>query len=212
VNYFAHGRGLVESPYELAGAALPDWLMACDRGARLRRERIEERDDPAARALAAGVRRHLDDDAWFHRTGAFLATSAALSERIRALDPADERLRAGFWGHVLVEILLDARLIEEDPGRLDAYYAALDRVDPARVEVVAAPWATRPPRGLGAFIDRFRRWRFLYAYREDEPLLRRLDGLAHRVGLPPLPLSFLEELPAARRMVADRAADLLRPP
>jgi hypothetical protein len=169
LNYFAHGRALVESPRELAGTALPDWLAACDRGARLRRERIRPAG-PDGAALAAGVVRHLDDDLWFHRTEAFLATSAELAERVSALDPAEKRLRAGFWGHVLVEVLLDAHLIEEDPARLDAYYAALDAVDARWVEAASASWTTRPPRGLAAFVDRFRRWRFLHAYRADEPL------------------------------------------
>ena len=212
MNYFAHGRDLVDRPYELAGVALPDWLAASDRGARLRRRRVDGAGDPRTEALAKGVLKHLDDDDWFHRTHAFLSVSGELTARVRALGPEDRTLRAGFWGHVLTEILLDAHLIEGDPARLDAYYAALDGVDAAWIHATAAAWTTRPPVRLATFIDRFRRWRFLCAYPDDAELKVRLDGLAGRVGLPPLPPSFMEQLPAARQLVAEHAGELLEKP
>jgi hypothetical protein len=199
VNYFAHGRALLARPLALAGAARPDWLAACDRRARLRRARV-----PAdGGEIAAGVLRHLDDDAWFHTAPAFLASSAEITARLRAAAPDEPTFRAGFWGHVLTEILLDAALMQEEPGALDRYYAALDRVDARTIVRAAAGWTTQPPRRLDAFIDLFRRARFLYGYATDRGLRARLDGLARRVGLPPLPVAAVALLPALRRVPLD---------
>lgn len=204
MNYLAHGRQVLDRPYVLAGTALPDWLAACDRRARLRRGAV----DAAVGELAQGVRRHLREDAWFHGTEAFLEVSGLLARRLRAKDP---NARAAFFGHVLAEMLLDAALIAESPGLLDAYYGALAEVDPRRVDAAAASWTTAPPKGLVEFIDLFRRTRFLGGYVTDAGLLARLAGVARRVGAP-LPRATPDVLPDARRLVAGRAKDLLAEP
>jgi hypothetical protein len=158
--------------------------------------------------IAQGVQRHLREDAWFHGTEAFLELSGVLARRLREKDPGS---RAAFYGHVLVEMLLDAALVAESPGLLGTYYAALAEVDPRRVDVAAAAWTLAPPRGLVEFIDLFRRSRFLEGYATDGGLFARLQGVARRVGAP-LPAGMFEVLPDARRLVAARAGDLLRAP
>jgi len=204
VNYLAHGRDLLDRPYELAGTALPDWLSACDRGARLRRGTVAA----AMGEVAQGVRRHLRDDLWFHGTQPFLEVSGILARRLRE---SDREARAAFYGHVLTEMLLDAALMAERPCLLDGYYDALDRVDPRRIDAVAASWTTAPPNGLVGFIDLFRRTRFLEGYATDAGLLARLEGVARRVGAP-VPRGTADVLPRARRLVAERACDLLTEP
>jgi len=207
MNYFAHGREALDRPYVLAGTALPDWLAACDRGARLRRGTLAG----ARGDLAVGVRRPLRDDAWFHATEPFLEISGVLTRRLRAASGGDPNVHSAFFGHVLTEILLDATLIAEAPGRLDDYYGALDEVDPARIASDAALWTTSPPRRLVEFIGLFLRTRFLGGYLDDDGLCARLRGVARRVGVP-LPDGIPGILPDARNMVAARAADLLTEP
>ena len=58
--------------------------------------------------------------------------------------PDDDGFRPSFLGHILVEILLDAVLIAELAGRLDAYYEALQSVDPQLVGDVVNQLANRP--------------------------------------------------------------------
>lgn len=204
MNYLAHGRDILDRPYELAGTALPDWLAACDRGARLRRGAVSS----AMGEIAQGVRRHLREDLWFHGTQAFLEVSGILAQRLRDGDP---QARASFYGHVLTEMLLDAALMAERQDLVDSYYAALDEIDPRRIDAVAASWTTAPPRGLLAFIEIFRRTRFLEGYSTDAGLLARLEGVARRVGAP-LPVGTADVLAGARRLVAERARDLLAEP
>jgi hypothetical protein len=71
--------------------------------------------------------------------------------------------------------------------------------------------ATRPTRRLAELIPRFAAERFLYDYLEDGKLLTRLNHVMRRVGLPLLPASFVELLPAMRQRVRERRVELLTP-
>ncbi len=212
MNYFAHGRHFVEDPYFLAGTAVPDWLNVVDRRLRVRSQQarlcVDSPDEHVAR-VAAGILRHCEDDAWFHGTRAFAESSLELSRRLRERLPADDGFRPHFLGHILVEILLDAVLIADDPARLDAYYAAIDGLDAGAVEAAVGTIAARPAANLGTFIGLFSRERFLSDYLDDGKLWFRLNQVMRRVGLPLLPRGFDQTLAAARPLVRDRAGELL---
>ena len=94
MNYFAHGLQFVQEPYVLAGTAVPDWLNVVDRRARVRSKAampfVDDPDDRTA-AVARGVVRHHEDDAWFHRTRAFAELSWDFTVVIRDV-------RACAWG------------------------------------------------------------------------------------------------------------------
>jgi hypothetical protein len=109
-------------------------------------------------------------------------------------------------------MLLDRFLIEREPERLDAYYDAIDSLDPGWIEATAAKWTTRPPLGLATYVRAFQKYRFLYGYLDDEGLCARLDRVVARVKLPPLPPDFSSHLPNARALVGERTEALLREP
>ena len=160
MNYFAHGRPFVDDPYFLAGTAVPDWLNVVDRTARVRQaqaERFVDADEPQLASVAAGIVQHCRDDAWFHATRAFAELSLSLCVMLRDRLPADDGFRPHFLGHILVEILLDAALIAEEPERLEAYYAALDRLDAAGSgRRRSTSMTSRPVEQLGKLIGCFR--------------------------------------------------------
>lgn len=212
MNYFAHGYLVLDDPYVVAGTALPDWLGASDRRARLRSERIRADGCPRIRSLAAGIRRHLEDDSWFHATEAFQRTWLELTQLLRDHETDSERSRAWFLAHVLLEMLIDRFLIRQRPERLDAYYAAIDSVDLEWLDHAVRPWLTRPPAGLTAYAEAFRRHRFLYGYLEDLGLYRRLAGVARRVGLPRPSEEVSAVLPAASGVVERRLGALMEAP
>ncbi|MCI0362167.1 MAG: hypothetical protein L0211_27105 [Planctomycetaceae bacterium] len=212
MNYLAHGFRFTDEPYFLAGTAAPDWLSVIDRKMRLRARRAAEfaaDADPQLAALARGVIQHHHDDEWFHQTEAFNALQLAFAVEIRRVLPGDEGFRPSFLGHILVELLLDAVLAEEEPGRLDNYYAALDRVDPATVQAAINRLATCTTDRLEMFIPRFNRERFLSDYGQDNTLLVRLNHVMKRVQLPVLPDDIAELFPAMRRQVRQRRDELL---
>ncbi|MGD9719832.1 MAG: hypothetical protein AB7O59_01285 [Pirellulales bacterium] len=214
MNYFAHGRAFVDDPYFLVGTAVPDWLGVIDRRVRVRTAQAEPHlaaEDPQLARIAAGIVQHCRDDAWFHATRPFTELSLALTVMLRDRLPADEGFRPHFVGHILVEILLDATLIAAEPARLDAYYDALDGVDPVTVERAVNAISRQSTDLLSQFIPLFSRERFLFDYAADAKLLFRLNQVMRRVGLPLLPADLADWLPTARALVAERADELLNP-
>lgn len=212
MNYLAHGWRFANDPYFLAGTAAPDWLSVIDRKVRLRSKRAAEfvaDDDPVLAAVARGVVQHQADDAWFHATPAFNELCLTFAVEIRGALPGDEGFRPSFLGHILVELLLDATLAEEEPRRLDEYYAALAELDPAKTQRAISHLATRPTDRIALLLPRFAAERFLYDYLDDAKLLTRLNQVMRRANLPQLPPAIAELFPAMRERVRKRRADLL---
>ena len=212
MNYFAHGYRFVDEPYFLAGTAMPDWLRVIDRKARARSKWAEplvgDSDEPVA-ALARGIMQHHHDDRWFHQTRSFAELSLELTIAVRDLVPGDSGMRPSFLGHVLVELLLDAELIVDHPGRIDAYYEALQSLDGRVLRAAAERMTNAGAEKLPELLPMFCRERFLCDYADDAKLLMRLERVMRRVGLPPVPPELRDILPAARRRVSQRKSDLL---
>jgi len=212
MNYLAHAWHFLDQPYFAAGTAVPDWLTVADRPVRVRpkwAERLAEDRQQHTAAVAVGVLQHIRDDRRFHRGRAFVELSLGLSAMARDALEVEAGLRPAFLGHLLVEVLLDAALEAEDPGRLEAYYHALSRVDALLVEEAVNRMASRPTRRLAPMIRGFCREQILRDYREDGRLLVRLNQVMHRVEMAPLPERFRKLLPEARRLVEDRKGELL---
>jgi hypothetical protein len=204
MNYLAHGYRFVGEPYFLAGTAAPDWLSVIDRKMRLRAKKAAEYagdENGQLAALARGVMQHHADDEWFHQTAAFAELSLAFAVEIRDVLPADDGFRPSFLGHILVELLLDATLAEEQPARLDKYYAALAQLDPTTIQEGINRLATRTTDRLELLLARFREERFLYDYLDDARLLVRLNHVMRRVGLPALPENLADLFPTMRERV-----------
>lgn len=211
MNYFAHGRLFVDEPYMLVGTAIPDLMNVVDRKVRVRSRNAEpflEDADPRVAAIARGVAQHHADDAWFHQTDAFARLSWEFTVMARDAAP-DDSLRPSFLGHILVEILLDSTLIAEDPPLLERYYSAIEAVDPSLVQQAVSRMAPRPADRLAEFLPLFANERFLHDYGDDAKLMRRLNQVMRRVGLPQLEENFARIFPAARAQVADAKGDLL---
>ena len=212
MNYFAHALLFFDRPYHMAGTGVPDWLSVVDRRVRVRVRHAEaflQDDRPWVAEVAGGVVQHLQDDARFHATRAFAETSLELAVLARDVLPGDSGLRPAFLGHLLVEMLLDAALIAENPERLDTYYRVLASVDPARVEAAVNCMAPCRTDRLALLIGHFCRERILWNYLEDDKLWLRLNQVMQRVHLPPLPQTFMAILPVARDLVAARRNELI---
>jgi hypothetical protein len=186
--------------------------MVVDRRVRIRTRHAEAflHDDRAWVAeVAAGVLQHLRDDALFHKTRAFAETSLELTVRARDALGTESGLRPAFLGHLLTELLLDATLIVENPGKLDAYYQVLEAVDARQVEAAVNLMAPRPTEHLALLMGHFCRERILWNYLEDDKLMVRLNQVMRRVKLSQLPADFAALLPAARNLVAARKDELM---
>src|SRR2546423_7224284 len=126
MNYLAHAWVLPagSSPARVLGCALPDLLSAYDR-------RAPRLTAPIARALGGelgrGVLAHAVADACFHELPAFRDGCSELRPLADDLRQKGARVRGFFLAHVLLEILLDACVLERGAGL--AYYEALGGAD-----------------------------------------------------------------------------------
>ena len=215
MNYLAHGWRLTERPYLLAGVSVPDMLSVVDRSIRARSKMARPFANDADEVLshvAQGVVQHHTDDAWFHQTRAFAELSLSLTALTRDALEQDAGFRPSFLGHILIELLIDARLAEDDPQLLESYYQAWEAVDADRVSAAVSTITAKDASRLAVFVQRFRELRFLHDYQEDAKLWFRLNQVMHRVGLPALPATFQNILPDVRQIVYPRVAELLSEP
>jgi len=212
MNYFAHACRFLHDPPLAVGTAVPDWLMVCDRGVRLRVKHVagpaNEWSGPG-RQLARGILQHLGDDAAFHNSDAFAELQLVMAGRVRRFLGQRAGPPVAFLSHLVLELLLDAALIAEDPGRLEAYYCGLESVDAAWVQQTVNRLAPRASSHLAEMMVRFRRARILWDYLEDATLLRRLNQVLARAGVAGLPEAFREILAEARPLVAGHRHRLL---
>ena len=198
----------------VAGTAVPDWLNVVNRSAKARARRalvLSEDPNPRWAAVGRGIVRHHHDDHWFHQSPAFAELSLQFTLELRSLLP-EPGFRPSFLGHILVELMLDATLIEQAPDELDAYYAALRAVDADEVSRAVHQIASQSAGLLAIFIQRFCDERFLYDYTDHAKLYRRLNHVMRRVKLAPLPETVIAYLPSVRERVQARQAELLREP
>ncbi len=224
MNYLCHARDCLERPYELVGTVLPDWVRMLDRRACLRPWMVgagkqdaeaTSRDPGPREGIERGLRRHFADDAWFHTSPVFGEVSRELAARIREVHPdrPGRRLRASFFAHLLLEMLLDAHLLERRPGMARTFARAVRSVDPEAVIRVTCAIAPRPVEGLSGMLYRFGDPGVLRSYADDTVVTQRLNRMGRIVAQPPLPLSF-EELVGPARVLVRRYGDALlaRPP
>ena len=212
MNYFSHALPFLADPYFVAGTAVPDWLAVVDRGVRVKTKNVEPlaaHPNRETAAVARGLLQHFRDDAQFHKSRAFAETSLELSAAIRGLLAADSGFRPSFLSHVLVEVFLDWTLAEDNPGGLDAYYRALESVDPPSVQEAVNHMSARRTDRLAPMIFLFCRERILWDYGQDGKLLGRMNQVMRRVGFPLLPEGVQELFPAARQLVRRRRHELL---
>jgi hypothetical protein len=103
-------------------------------------------------------------------------------------------------------------LISAEPGRLEAYYVALEGLNGDEVRKAVERIAPQPVPHLPHFIKLFSSERFLWDYEDDAKLLYRLNQVMRRVNLPPLPAQFVAVFRPMRTLVAARSNELLQKP
>ncbi len=204
MNYLAHAYQYLNQPLFMSGTGVPDMLSVVDRRVRVRSRNLKpvmQDQDGELAEIAAGIHQHLDDDRWFHATGVFNRLNLEFAQMLREADPQDTSLRPRFLGHIMIELLLDARLAEIHPGLLDHYYEVLEQVDAERIQHVINMSSANSTDQFDRFFQAFCRERFLYDYLDDDRLAYRLNQVMKRVGLPTFGDSVISLFPSMRRSV-----------
>ena len=127
-------------------------------------------------------------------------------------DRPDRRMRASFYAHILLEMLLDGWILETRPGVSTQFSDAVLSLDPEVLVAETDRVSPRPVTGLGDIVERFRNPAILAGYGNDREVARRLGVMGKRVRQPDLPADFESIVSEARPLVASRASDLVRHP
>ena len=135
--------------------------------------------------------------------------TAEIAEQYRSILSEDDHWRCGFLGHLSMELLLDAAIIEQDEDRLTRFYECLGEVDSDRVQRLVTSVATREVDRLSGLIGLFVKEQFLNDYLTDERLLFRINQVMARVGLNRLPDQTVEVLAVGREIVRSSVSALL---
>ena len=148
---------------------MPDWLNVVDRrGARAQqacgaaRRLTTIRCWPASRPASCSI---MPTTPGSTRPGRSPSCRSTCARRLRDALPDDEGFRPHFLGHILVEILLDAALIDADPAELEPITRRWSESTADAVETAVEPHRAAPGAAawLGSFRC-FRRERFLWDY------------------------------------------------
>ncbi len=165
--------------------------------------------------LCLGILQHHADDDLFHNNPTFITLNHELAANLRRLleeqsiiDESDSSMRVHFIAHVAIELLLDAHLIEWNPAKIAEYYRVIDGLNVDIVGRTIESVLQRPIEKLPMIIRRFAVERFLYDYLDDVRMLRRLNQVMKRVGLPQLPTETTRWLRESRSRV-NRHADAM---
>ncbi|NQV27032.1 MAG: hypothetical protein HQ518_22005 [Rhodopirellula sp.] len=214
MNYFSHAIRFLDRPVFAVSTGLPDMLSVADRSVRLRSRRMEpflETASPFETEVAAGALQHLEDDAWFHKTRAFLETSAELTRLFRDTIGAGDGMRCSFLGHIVTELQLDGVLAERYPTLLDRYYELMGDADAVAIQSCVNRMAAKQTERLAVLIPKFHQEQFLRDYSDPSRLRFRLNQVMLRVRLESLPEVLEEALAESWRIVESRAEVLLPP-
>ena len=215
MNFLCHAMPYLDDPLLAVSTGVPDWLSVVDRKIRARGKlasQFVDSDDRELQLVAGGVIRHIQDDRWFHGTQAFVETNMRLAVELRELLPDDAGFRPTFVGHILIEMLLDAFWIRDDPAIGERYYDSLRAIPATTIERCVNAITGKPTDQLAIVIERFLEVQFLYDYLDHDRLLIRLNQVMKRVGLTPLPAEVRDWLPDAEKLVESRRQRLLTPP
>jgi len=212
MNYFSHAIRFLDRPVFAVATGLPDMLSVADRSVRLRARRMEpfrETASPFDAEVAAGALQHLEDDAWFHKTLAFVETNVELTRLFRETIGSGDGMRCSFLGHIVTELQLDGVLAERYPDLLDRYYDIVGDTDADAIQACVNRMAARQTDHLAILIPKFHQEQFLRDYSEPSRLRFRLNQVMLRVRLDQLPEVLEEALAESWRIVKSRAEALL---
>jgi len=214
MNYLAHGCRFLADPIYVAGTAIPDWLRVAAPRIRARARLVEQAIAQSANEehlrLCRGMMQHHSDDDIFHTSVVFQQMCEELALQFRSLMPDRYDHRPGLLGHIVTELLLDSELARRDSTLLPRYYQSLETVDAEWVQEVVNSIVYKPALRLAEFINIFREIEFLYDYADNGRLMMRLNQVLGRAQLEPMEAEVFPVFDHGRRMLQNRADELLQ--
>lgn len=189
MNFLSHFYHEIpcEDAYFATGVILPDILSNFSARnkeiVKIHAQKLLPEKDPEIASLADGVRTHYAVDAAFHDSNFFTANTTAISSAIHnyTFECFEKRLFA--FSHVMLELMLDRKILKEHPEVCPRFYNLLDLTDAGRLSAfVSANSKLSNTAAFAAHFSRFRDLRFIYDYAVDDVLINILDHINRKLG------------------------------
>ena len=174
-------------PYFAAGVVLPDILSNYSHRTgevvKLHENKFVEPDSEAQTSLLKGVKRHYTIDGYFHESEFFARNTEAISHHFKKRDYACFEKRLYAVSHVMLEIMLDRKILMEERSACVKMYTLLDWVDKKEVsKLVALNSPASEPDAVAEHFDGFRVRKFVYDYAEEDRLTELMNSINKRLG------------------------------
>lgn len=184
MNFLSHFyfEKFTTSSAQVVGAMLPDLLKNADKTYVFHPHRFEDdfRGVPDLMDLYLGWQRHLEIDRVFHNCDFFFHHSHQL--RV-ALAPVLETLpiRASFFGHIALELLLDHLLIRDDVVSVDRFYHHLGHASRDGIARFLKIIGLEDQQRFFNYYDAFLQWNYVYDYAVFDKITPALLNISKRV-------------------------------
>ncbi len=184
MNYLSHYYldQYTSDPYLVLGNVLPDLFRVGDRKRRMPEQEVSGFSNANHQALQVGVNKHHLVDRLFHNSLFFHKYSQALSKELRKRELSGMPRFQHFYGHILLEILIDKSLLNENPELVNDFYKLLGAIDQKEVaEYLKLKDLNQHIDSFRENFDSFMQYRFLELYLPEGGVVKAMTQFAQRM-------------------------------
>lgn len=134
--------------------------------------------------ILKGCLKHIERDGSFHQSEFFVQSNAQLIKMIKDNGFAEQLPRYWFLAHIMVELCLDAVLIERDVNLLHKFYNDLGEThkNPSLAKFISFLGEEKTEVFLSKF-GRFLEARYLFSYTDSSRMAFALNMISKRAGI-----------------------------
>ena len=193
MNYLGHYVynhtvcGLEPQPYFALGVVLPDLWPRFSRRRRIRWRAVRSAtvSNPRVAQLRDGLLNHVAVDQRFHALPSFVRWQRELKQRVVGSVPHSAVI--DFLAHVALELMLDHRVVREEPRAAEEIYDRIGSCSFDFVEQEIGLLGDVDARGLAQEIQGFISRRFLARFAQRDTLLRVVDFILSLTNIAAVP-------------------------
>lgn len=170
------------NPELIVGSVLPDLLKNALRTAQVRPGKYPERfiDNPKLYSIFNGWQRHVETDRIFHTTEFFYHHTHELKKLLAPII-ADTPIRASFFSHISLELLLDHLLLEDGWVHERDFYEYLAAADKDAIDKFLKRCGVEDTGLFFRFFNSFMRARYVGSYRHFDQIVFALGEICRRL-------------------------------
>lgn len=170
------------NPELIIGCVLPDLLKNAQRTAQVHPRKYPDRfvDHPKLYSIYNGWQRHVETDRIFHTMDFFYRHTHDLKQMLAPII-ADTPIRASFFSHIALELLLDHLLLQDGRVHERDFYEYLAMADREAIERFLARCGVEDTGTFFRFFNTFLRSQYVGSYRYFDQIVFALGEICRRL-------------------------------